>query len=62
MRRIYQSVVALIASKWEFAFLNPDTKVVDVTSTLVSLYNPGEKTPGFLRDMKERLPFRGTPC
>jgi hypothetical protein len=48
--------VDLIVSQWEVAFRNPDTKVVDLTSALVSLYNPSEKTLGYVRDLKDKAP------
>jgi len=49
--------VDVIVSKWEIAFRKPDTKVVDVTRALVGLFDPGEKTLGLVRDLKDKAPI-----
>jgi hypothetical protein len=36
--------VDVIMSKWEIAYKNPSIEIVDVTSHLVKLFNPDEKT------------------
>jgi len=49
--------VDVIVSRWEVAYRDPNTVVVDVTSALVSLFDPNEETLGYVRDLKDKEPI-----
>lgn len=47
--------VDIIMSKWEVAYKNPSIEIVDVTSHLVKLFNPDERTLKTVEDARERV-------
>ena len=48
--------VQVIVSKWEVNYQSPEVEVVDVTDELVTLFHPGEKVMGWLKDLKNHPP------
>jgi hypothetical protein len=49
--------VDILASKWELAYQNPSLEVVDVTSNLVKIFNPDERTLKILEDLSKQPPI-----
>ena len=48
--------VDIIVSKWEVMFKNPSIEIVDVTSHLVRLFNPGDSGLKEIESLKEQPP------
>jgi hypothetical protein len=46
-----------LASKWELAYQNPSLEVVDVTSHLVKIFNPDERTLKILDELSKQPPI-----
>ena len=49
--------VDIIVSKWEVAYKNPSIEIVDVTSHLVKLFNPDEKTLKLIEYLPKQSPI-----
>lgn len=48
--------VDIIVSKWEVMFKNPSIEIVDVTSHLVKLFNPGEEGLKVMKNLQKQPP------
>jgi len=46
--------VDIIVSKWEIAYSNSTSEIVDVTSHLVKLFNPDEQTLKFIEGLPKQ--------
>jgi len=49
--------VDIIVSKWEVAYKNPSIEIVDVTSHLVKLFNPDERTLKIIEGLSKQPPI-----
>ncbi|MCC6581141.1 MAG: hypothetical protein IT440_11940 [Phycisphaeraceae bacterium] len=49
--------VDLLVSKWDVAYRKPEVKCVDVTMTLVMLFQPSEKTLKIVADIPKHTPL-----
>jgi len=49
--------VDIIVSKWEVIYRNPSIEIVDVTSHLVKLFNPDERTLEIIEELLEQAPM-----
>lgn len=49
--------VEILVSKWELAYQNPSMEVVDVTSHLVKIFNPDERTLKILDELSKQPPI-----
>lgn len=49
--------VDIIVSKWEAVYKNPSIEIVDITSHLVKLFNPDEKTLKTIEDLRKQIPI-----
>jgi hypothetical protein len=49
--------VDIIVSKWEVAYRNPSIEIVDVTSHLVKLFNPDERTLKTIEGLSKQPPM-----
>jgi len=49
--------VDILVSKWELAYQNPSLEVVDVTSHLVKIFNPDERTLKILEELSKQPPI-----
>ncbi|MGA2262224.1 MAG: hypothetical protein ABSH28_12390 [Acidobacteriota bacterium] len=48
--------VALLASKWDMTYRDASVEYVDVTMSLVKLFNPGEKVMKWIEELKTQDP------
>ena len=49
--------VDIIVSKWELVYRNPSIEIVDVTSHLVKLFNPDDRTLKIVEELLKQAPI-----